>query len=192
MEKNRKPKPSLALRLRVLSAIDYAPGDNLHQRIKSVSQRTFVDEPCGQSYQFTWRTIETWCYRFKKHGITTLDKQPRRDKNTYRKVKLNELAEAIKEVLPTLRFNKTGSIPKIMLYRKLLENNYFARAQFSQTAFYRMLRENDLLNTQQTRKLRQSFAMQYANELWQDRYDVHGCTNAAGAWMRRSGRCMGR
>jgi putative transposase len=167
MNKNRKPKPSLALRLRVLSAIDYAPGDNLRQRIKQVSQRTFVDEPSAQSYQFTWRTIETWCYRFKKHGITTLDKQPRRDKNTYRKVKLNELAEAIKEVLPTLRFNKTGTIPKVMLYRKLLQNNYFARSQLSQTAFYRMLRDNDLLNVEQTRKLRQSFAMQYANELWQ-------------------------
>lgn len=162
-----KPNPPLELRLRVLSAIDYAPGNSARERIKSVSGRTFVDERTGHAYRFTWRTIETWCYRFKKRGITTLDKKTRADKNTYRKVKVNELAEAINDVLPTLRYNKTGTIPKMALYRKLLASNYFARSQLSQTSFYRMVRENGLLDTEQTRKLRQSFAMQYANELWQ-------------------------
>jgi hypothetical protein len=162
-----KPNPPLELRLRVLSAIDYAPGNSIRARIKSVSGRTFVDNQTGHDYRFTWRTIETWCYRFKKHGLTTLDKQTRADKNTYRKVQLSELAEAINDILPTLRFNKTGVIPKMVLYRKLLENHYFARSQLSQTSFYRMIRENDLLNVAQTQKLRQSFAMQFANELWQ-------------------------
>jgi len=162
-----KPNPPLELRLRVLSAIDYAPGNSTRERIKSVSERTFVDEPTGHVYQFTWRTIETWCYRFKKHGITTLDKQIRADKNTYRKIQLNELAEAINDVLPSLRFNKTGVIPKMALYRKLLSGNYFSRSQLSQTSFYRMVRENQLLEPAQTQKLRQSFAMQFANELWQ-------------------------
>lgn len=162
-----KPTPPLELKLRVLAALDYAPGNSLRERIKSVSGRTFRDERTGHDYRFTWRTIETWCYRFKKHGITTMDKKTRSDKNTYRKVQLNELSEALHDILPTLRFNKTGVIPKIALYRKLLEKNYFARSQLSSTAFYRMLRENDLLNTEQTQKLRQSFAMQYANELWQ-------------------------
>jgi transposase InsO family protein len=159
--------PPLELKLRVLAAIDYAPGNSIRERIKSVSWRTFRDEHTGQDYRFTWRTIETWVYRYKKHGITTLDKQTRSDKNTYRKVKVNELGEALHAILPTLRFNKTGVIPKIALYRKLLEKSYFARRQLSPTAFYRMLREHDLLNVEQTHTLRQSFAMQYANELWQ-------------------------
>jgi len=30
-----------------------------------------------------------------------------------------------------------------------------------------MVRENDLLDTETTRKLRLTFSMQYANELWQ-------------------------
>ncbi|QGX39327.1 DDE-type integrase/transposase/recombinase [Permianibacter aggregans] len=162
-----KPNPPLELRLRVLSAIDYAPGDSIRERIKAVSQRAFVDHTTGHEYHFTWRTIETWRCRFKKHGLTTLDNQSRRDKNTYRKVKINELAEAITEVLPSLRFNKTGVIPKSALYRKLLQQNYFSRYQLSPTTFYRLLRENDLLNSEQTQKLRQSFAMRYANELWQ-------------------------
>lgn len=162
-----KPNPPLELRLRVLSAIDYAPGNSIRERIKSVAERTFVDEQTGHAYQFTWRTIETWRCRFRKHGITTLDRKTRADKNSYRKIPLNELAEAINDVLPTLRFNKTGVIPKMALYRKLLASNYFTRSQLSQTSFYRMVRENSLLDVGQTQKLRQSFAMQFANELWQ-------------------------
>ena len=163
----QKPRPPLEIRLQVLSAIDYAPGDTIRARIKNVSTRLFTDERSGCDYRFTWRTIETWHCRFRKHGLTTLNRKPRSDKNTFRKVKPNELAEAIHEVLPTLRFNKTGVIPKMALYRKLLAGNFFRRSQLSQTSFYRMLREHPLLDTEQSKKLRQSFAMRYANELWQ-------------------------
>lgn len=160
-------KPPFELRLRVLSAIDYAPGDNIRARIRSVAERTFVDDQTGCHYQFTWRTISTWLYRFKKHGITTLDNKTRSDKNSYRKVKVNELAEAINDIIPTLSKNKVGTIPKMALYRQLMHKHYFKRSQLSQTSFYRMVRENDLLNVATTKKLRHSFAMQFANELWQ-------------------------
>ena len=51
--------------------------------------------------------------------------------------------------------------------RALLKQHYFQRSQLSQTSFYRMVRENELLNLEQTRKLRRSFSMQFANQLWQ-------------------------
>lgn len=164
---NNPPRPPLELRLRVLSAIDYAPGNSIQARIKQVATRTFTDQQTGYDYQFTWRTISTWLYRFKKNGIITLDNKTRLDKNTYRKIKINELAEAINDILPQLSKNKTGRIPKLALYRLLLKQNYFQRSQLSQTSFYRMVREHDLLNCEQTQKLRLSFAMQFANELWQ-------------------------
>lgn len=160
-------KAPLELRLRVISAVDYAPGNSIQARIKSVSQRTFQDEQTGCEYRFTWRTISTWLYRFKARGITTLDNKARSDKNSYRKVQVNELAEAINQIIPTLSKNKVGSIPKLTLYRQLLKKNYFQRSQLSQTSFYRMVKENNLLDFEQTRKLRQSFAMQFSNELWQ-------------------------
>jgi transposase InsO family protein len=159
--------PPLELRLRVLSAIDYAPGNSIQARIKEVATRTFTDQQTGCDYQFTWRTISTWFYRFKKRGITTLDKKTRSDKNSYRKTQLNELAEAINEVLPTLSHNKQGNIPKMALYRQLLKRNYFQRSQLSQTGFYRMVGQHKLLDLEKTQKLRRSFAMQFANELWQ-------------------------
>ena len=164
---NLKKRPPVELRLRVLSAVDYAPGDTIRERIKSVAQRTFHDEQSGAQYQFTWRTISTWLYRFKKDGVTSIDNKPRSDKQTYRKVQANELAEAIGEVLPTMSRNKTGTFPKSTLYRQLIRQGFFQRSQLSPTSFYRMVRDNNLLDTDTTRKLRLSFAMQYANELWQ-------------------------
>jgi putative transposase len=159
--------PPIEIRLRVLSAIDYASGNSIQARIKKVSEQTFKDGQTGCVYQFTWRTISTWLYRFKKHGVTTLDNKTRSDKNSYRKVQVNELAEAINDIIPTLSKNKVGTIPKMTLYRQLMQKNYFQRSQLSQTSFYRMVRENDLLNLETTKKLRQSFCMQFANELWQ-------------------------
>tara|TARA_R110002072_G_scaffold303087_1_gene493075 strand:- start:1032 stop:1820 length:789 start_codon:yes stop_codon:yes gene_type:complete len=178
-------KPPLAVRLMVLNAIEYAPGNSIRERIKSVSQRTFTDELTGRQYRFTWRTISTWLYRFKKQGVTTLENKTRSDKHAYRKVHANELAEAIREVLPSLRNNKVGQIPKMALYRQLLKRHYFQRTQLSQTSFYRLVRENDLLDIEQTKKLRQSFAMQFVNELWQaDTMHGPSIKQSDGSWRK--------
>jgi len=136
----------LELKLRILSAIDYAPGQSIRERIQQVARRTFYDAQTNAQYQFTWRTISTWFYRFKKRGILSLDHKTRADKNTYRKVQTNELAEAIAEVIGTLSQNKTGTIPKMSVYRQLLKKNFFQRSQLSQTSFYRLVRENNLLD----------------------------------------------
>jgi len=182
---NSKRRPPIELRLRVLSAVDYAPGNSIRERVKCVAERSFVDTQTGLEYQFTWRTISTWLYRFKKHGITSLDNLTRADKNTYRKVQLNELAEAINEVIPTLSANKVGAIPKSTLYRLLIKRNYFQRSQLSPTSFYRMVREHDLLLGENTQKLRQSFAMQFANEIWQaDTMYGPSIKQADGKWRK--------
>ena len=54
-------KPSLTIRLQVLAAVDAAPGGTIRARIQAVSRQTFVDQHDGKRYQFTWRTISTWC-----------------------------------------------------------------------------------------------------------------------------------
>lgn len=99
--------------------------------------------------------------------MISLDTKTRADKNTWRKIQPNELAEALHEIMPGLSHNKTGIIPKSVLYRRLLDSGLVQRSQLSQTSFYRMVRENNLLDTRQSQKLRRSFAMQFANELWQ-------------------------
>ena len=139
--------PPLMVRLQVLSTIDYAKCKTKRDRYKAVSQQTFVDQSTGKQYRFTWRTIETWMVRHKKHGMAVLDKKTRSDKNTQRKVSSAQLAEAINEVLPTLSLNKVGKTPKSTLYRCLLDKHYFSRQQLSPTTFYRYIREHDLLKT---------------------------------------------
>jgi putative transposase len=98
---SKNPKPPIELRLSVLSAVDYAPGNSIRERIRNVAQRTFTDNQ-AREYRFTWRTISTWLYRVKRHGIATLVAKERADKGSLRKVGLNQLAEAIHEVLPSL------------------------------------------------------------------------------------------
>ena len=122
-------KPPLELRLCVLSAVENAPGDTKRKRIQFAAGQTFTDVLSGQRYQFTWRTISTWVYRFKKNGIRTLENKTRSDKDCYRKVQVNQLAEAIHEVYPTLSQNKVGVLPKSVLYRVLLQRGFFTQSQ---------------------------------------------------------------
>ena len=165
---SKASKPPITLRLQVLAAVDYAPGATIRDRIKHVACRTFTDAERGIDYRFTWRTISTWLYRFKKRGMATLDNAPRADRGLPRKVSVAQLAEAIREVLPSLSHNKQGQLPRSVLYRRLLEKGLFTRRQLAPTTFYRRLREHRLLDDPHTReRLRLSFAMPYANDLWQ-------------------------
>ena len=178
-------KPPFELRLRVLNAVFDAPGKQIRERIKFVADKPFADALTGHTYRFTWRTISTWLYRHKKNGITTLQNKTRSDKDAYRKVRVNQLAEAIHEVLPTLAPNKTGVMPKSVLYRVLLQRGLFVRAQLAPTTFYRMVRSHHLLDEAAVQKQRLSFAMQFANQLWQAD-TMYGPTikQADGAWKK--------
>lgn len=178
-------KASLELRLRVLNTVFDTPGAQLRERIKTVADAHFFDLASNQNFQFTWRTISTWVYRHKKHGITTLENKSRSDKNLYRKVQVNQLAEALHEVLPTLAHNKVGILPKSVLYRVLLQRGFFVRSQLAPTTFYRILRTHHLLNDEAVQKQRLSFAMQFANQLWQaDTMYGPSIKQADGSWKK--------
>ncbi|MFC3121116.1 DDE-type integrase/transposase/recombinase [Agaribacter flavus] len=179
------PIPSLDVRLRVLAAVDVAPGASIRARIVHVSQQSFVCPKTDHEFRFTWRTISTWLYRYKKDGITTMEKKTRSDKTKQRKVQVSELAEAITEVLPSLSLNKVGKLPKSVLYQVLLERNYFTRAQLAPTTFYHFVREHELIKPEACEKLRMAFAMLHANELWQGD-TMHGpaIRQADGSWKK--------
>ena len=83
-------QPSVYLKMRVLGAIDTAPGKTRHERVHNVAAMTFLDEE-GNSRRFTWRTIQTWFYRYKNRGITGMTPRPRKDKGHARKVSFTSL-----------------------------------------------------------------------------------------------------
>ena len=158
-------QPSVYLKMRVLGAIDTVLGRTRHERIHNVAALTFLDEE-GNPRQFTWRTIQTWYYRYKNHGITGVTNRSRSDKGTTRKITPEELLEAINAAKPHFH-NKRYN--KMALYRFCIEKGLLRREQIAQTTFYRFLREYGLLapEDKDNNKKRLAFSMQHVNQLWQ-------------------------
>ncbi len=157
-------QPSVYLKMRVLGAVDTAVGRTRHERILNVAAMTFLDED-GNSRQFTWRTIQTWFYRYKNHGITSMTQQTRKDKGQVRKATPEELLEALEAARPHFHNQRTN---KRAFYRFCIAKGLLQPERISQTTFYRFLREYNLLAPQEDdNKKRLAFSMKFANQLWQ-------------------------
>jgi putative transposase len=157
--------PSPYLKIRILGAIDYAAGKTITDRIKNTAGQTFSDED-GHPRTFTWRTIQTWLYRYKSQGVTGIENKKRRDKGIPRKVTPEELLEALNIAR---RHFKNEKADRMSLYRYCIENSLLNKNQIAQTTFYRFIKEYELLKNddQLNNKKRLAFCMQYANQLWQ-------------------------
>ena len=157
-------RPSIYVKMKVLGAIDIAPGRTRHERIHNVAAMTFTDEE-GRPYQFTWRTIQTWHYRYKNRGITAMENHSRSDKGRTRKVTPEEVLEAINSALPHFH----GPAPsKTALYRFCIEKGLLNANQIARNTFSRMVNKYELLKADPARnKSRLAFSMKYANQLWQ-------------------------
>ena len=156
--------PSAYLKMRVLGAIEMAKGKSIQERIKNTAKLSFVDEE-GNPRSFTWRTISTWYYRYKNHGVTGVTAKERTDKGKTRKVSPEELMEAINQVKPYF-VNKRHT--RFDIYRMCIEKGILTKGQLAPTTYYRFIREYDLLNDNiEHNKKRLAFAMEHANDLWQ-------------------------
>jgi transposase InsO family protein len=157
--------PSVYLKMRVLGAIEFSKGKSNIKKFQEVATMVFKDED-GYSRQFTWKTIETWYHRYRKHGVTSLEFQPRKDKGKTRKMTPEILLEAIEQARPHFHnqnYNKRD------LYRFCIEKGILRSEKCAQTTFYRWTKEYDLFNQESltVNKRRLAFSMQYANQLWQ-------------------------
>jgi len=150
--------------MRVLGAIDMAPGNTIQARIKAVSQMSFTDED-GHPRQFTWRTIQTWYSRYQKHGVTVMENKTRSDKGKTRKVPLETVQEAIDAILPKVH----GPPKRAVLYRLCIEQGLLTRSQVAPNTFSRIVKQFDMLKpqAQSENKQRLAFAKAHANEMWQ-------------------------
>jgi putative transposase len=157
-------QPSVYLKMRVLGALDTVDGRTRHERVLNVAAMTFLDEE-GNPRQFTWRTIQTWHYRYKNHGITGVTNHARKDKGQTRKITPEQLLEAINAAKPHFRNHHAN---KGALYRFCIEKGLLQADAIAQTTFYRFIREYDLLaNDDNDNRKRLAFSMKYVNQLWQ-------------------------
>jgi putative transposase len=168
-------RPSIYLKMKVLGAIDVAPGRTRDERVRNVAAMTFLDEE-GNQHQFTWRTIQTWYYRYKNHGVTSMDTSPRADKGQPRKVTPEEVLEAINAALPHFhtrdgrqKSNGAHKTPnKTAIYRFCIEKGLLHASQIARTTFCRFVSKYEMLKDDPSEnKRRLAFSMQYANQLWQ-------------------------
>jgi len=155
------------LKMRVLGALEYAEGATMKARYEAVAAMSFKDED-GHAHRFTWRTIQTWWYWYRQHGM--VEAPQRCDKGATRKVPPEELLEAIEKVLPSFR-GAPGNLQAI--YRACIEGGHLRREQVAPGTFRRHVRQFELLKQVEgmvegpARKARLAFAKAHANEMWQ-------------------------
>ena len=152
------------LKMRVLGAIEAAPGETIAARIRHVSEQPFVDED-GQRFRFTWRTIQTWYSRYQKDGTTTVLPKERSDKGKTRKMTPEEVIEAIEQVRGGFR----GGHNVTAFYRACIGKGLLQRERIAPNTFRRVVKQNELLkpDAEVESKRRLAFAKAHANELWQ-------------------------
>jgi putative transposase len=152
------------LKMRVLGAIESAPGNTIIARIHHVSEQPFTDED-GRRFQFTWRTIQTWYSRYKKDGTTTVLSKPRSDKGKTRKTTPEEVLEAIEQVRGSFR----GGYNVADVYRACIERGLLERQRIAPNTFRRVIKAHELLkpDAEIESKRRLAFAKAHANQLWQ-------------------------
>jgi transposase InsO family protein len=150
--------------MRVLGAIEFAPGKSNVERIRHVSTLVFTDEN-EQRFQFTWRTIQTWYSRYQKDGVTTMAPRPRSDRGQARKVE----PEALLEAIETARASFRGSANTASIYRACIERGLLRREQIAPNTFRRLVKRYGLLKAEAHAedKRRLAFAKAHANEMWQ-------------------------
>ena len=152
------------LKMRVLGAVESAPGTTNVERIKHVSEQAFLDED-GRRFRFTWRTIQTWYSRYKKDGTTSVLSKPRSDKGKTRKMTPEEVLEAIEAV----RGHFHGPYNVTAFYRACIEHGLLDRERIAPNTFRRVVKAHELLKPDREvlSKRRLAFAKAHANELWQ-------------------------
>ena len=94
-----------------------------------------------------------------------MENKARSDKGKTRKVRPEDIAEAIQSVLPKVH----GAPKKSVLYRLCIEQGLLNHSQVARTTFYRLVKTFELLKpeTQSANKVRLAFAKAHANEMWQ-------------------------
>lgn len=138
-------------------------GTNPYSTIKEYCQKASekIYEFNGKQLKFKSRTIEEWYYKYQKEGLDKLNNIKRNDKNNFRKIKNDGVADRIVELRKEYPRITTKAI-----YRKLLEEKYIDN-DVSIHCIFRYLKNNNLKATEISRKEKKKFEQEYPNDCWQ-------------------------
>jgi len=155
--------PSSYLKMRVLGAIESAPGKTQGERVRNVAQMVFIDEE-GCKRMYTWTTIYTWLYRYKHKGITGSLAKSKERQGSNPEDQARGTHGAINQgtaPLPQRPLQQTDIVSESHRTWAL------RREECAPTTYYRFLREYDLLKTRRKTKKRMAFRDAARQSLWQ-------------------------
>lgn len=115
----------------------------------------------NKDYKFSKSCIKNWYLSYKKHGITALQVNSRKDKNTSRRIndetiqKIYELREQYPHI--------TGTA----IYKILIKENYIDKNKVSLSTILRFIKNNNIKSGQVCNIERRMFEMQNVNDCWQ-------------------------
>ena len=109
---SKRPIPPLEIRLRALSALDYAPRHFFfRERCQCVANQTFTDPLTQIPLPVYLAHPSTWYYRYKQHGLTCLERSPVPTSTTSARFSQPKLPKPLHEILPLLKPNQGRLYP---------------------------------------------------------------------------------
>lgn len=144
----------------LISRRDLARGE-LQRLLQELAQRQY-DVPNSRRCHLGVKTIQSWFYRWRRHGVAGLEARPRKDRGTSRLS-----AELQERILAAKRENPRRSIRAI---RALLEAAGLVRTgALSRSSIHRLLRQHGLSRvdgSDSQPEERRRFVAGNANEIW--------------------------
>ena len=127
--------------------------------LELAAMRTYI-HPSGRRVRVSARTIETWYYRHKKHGLRGLEPQTRKDAGCRRKLD-DELCALI------VRAKKEKPGRSIRWLIRILERARKVRpGELSTSTVHRILKAAGVSTRPRKRRERRSFLVAHAGDLW--------------------------
>lgn len=134
-------------------------GKTKKEVLEEAADKTYMN-PEGKPVRFTVKTLERWCYSYKKSGFDALLRQPRKDKGKTRKID--------EDICSQIRLLKENypRIPATEIYRRLIQNGTITPEDISLSTITRcvnqIVQERDLPVYADMRR----YERPHVNEVW--------------------------
>ena len=160
------------LKMRVLGAIEYAPGASIIARIRHVAETPFTDEN-GVRFQFHVAHDPELVLPLQEGRITTMHPRTRSDRGVPRKMSVAEVAEAIEQARRYFRDGKPRNVTAV--YRVCIEHGLIQRAAIAPNTFRRVVKANGLVQPERPDETKQRLAFAKASVLADNTFSFRRC-----------------
>lgn len=134
-------------------------GKTKKEVLEEAADKTYMN-PEGKPVRFTVKTLERWCYSYKKSGFDALLRQPRKDKGKTRKID--------EDICSQIRLLKENypRIPATEIYRRLIQNGTITPEDISLSTITRCVNQIVLERDLPVYADMRRYERPHVNEVW--------------------------